>query len=191
MQAFQIHPPKGHAYLANYYVTQACQANVTKLWPPRPCLKIDISPNPGVLWACLFRLACSYPEVYYNKTLLCFTCILVSYNSQRWQQLRTNASWGAWMARSVERPTSAQVMISPFVRFSPVSGLAPGACFRFCVSHPYTPPPVTTPLSLCLKINKRLKKLKKKKEPMLPSFLSTSLLLVTERVNIINWALLF
>ena len=31
-------------------------------------------------------------------------------------------SWGAWVAQSVERPTSAQVTISRFVSSSPVSG---------------------------------------------------------------------
>ena len=30
--------------------------------------------------------------------------------------------WGAWVAQSVERPTSAQVMISQFVSSSPASG---------------------------------------------------------------------
>ena len=30
--------------------------------------------------------------------------------------------WGPWVAQSVERPTSAQVMISQFVSSSPVSG---------------------------------------------------------------------
>ena len=31
-------------------------------------------------------------------------------------------NWGAWVARSVERPTSAQVMISWSVGLSPMSG---------------------------------------------------------------------
>ena len=31
-------------------------------------------------------------------------------------------SWGAWVAQSVERPTSAQVMIPRFVSLSPASG---------------------------------------------------------------------
>ena len=30
--------------------------------------------------------------------------------------------WGAWVAESVKRPTSAQVMISRFVSLSPASG---------------------------------------------------------------------
>ena len=46
---------------------------------------------------------------------------------------------GAWMAQSVERPTSAQVMISPVREFEPRVGLCadhsePGACFAFCDS---------------------------------------------------------
>ena len=56
---------------------------------------------------------------------------------------------GAWVAQSVERPTSAQVMISQFVGSSPTSGsvvtawsLEPGACFGFCVSLSLCPSPV-------------------------------------------------
>ena len=33
-----------------------------------------------------------------------------------------NTLWGAWVAQSVERPTSAQVITSWFVDLSPVSG---------------------------------------------------------------------
>ena len=33
-----------------------------------------------------------------------------------------NEQWGAWVAQSVEHPTSAQVMISRFVSSSPASG---------------------------------------------------------------------
>ena len=45
---------------------------------------------------------------------------------------------GAWVAQPVERPTSAQVMISRFVSSSPTSGSVltarePGARFRRCV----------------------------------------------------------
>ena len=35
--------------------------------------------------------------------------------------LKMNKHWGAWVAQSVERPTSAQVMISRFVSLSPAS----------------------------------------------------------------------
>ena len=54
---------------------------------------------------------------------------------------------GAWVAQSVERPTSAQVMISQFVGSSPASGSVlmacsePGACFGFCVSFSRCPSP--------------------------------------------------
>ena len=57
---------------------------------------------------------------------------------------------GAWVARSVERRTSAQVMIPPFPGLSPESGsmltaqsLA-GACFRFYVSFSLCPSPAHT-----------------------------------------------
>ena len=49
--------------------------------------------------------------------------------------------WGAWVAQSVKRLTSTQVMVSRSVSSSPASGsgltaqsLEPGACFGFCVS---------------------------------------------------------
>ena len=53
--------------------------------------------------------------------------------------------WGAWVAQSVERPTSAQVTVSQFVDLSPASGSVltacsePGACFGFCVSFSLCP----------------------------------------------------
>ena len=43
----------------------------------------------------------------------------------------------AWVAQSVERPTSARATISQSVGSSPALGTVltePGACFRFCVS---------------------------------------------------------
>ena len=52
---------------------------------------------------------------------------------------------GAWVAQSVERPTSVQVVISQFVGSSPASGSVltacsePGGCFRFCVSFSFYP----------------------------------------------------
>ena len=42
-------------------------------------------------------------------------CILFNVTHFKWP-------WGAWVAQSVERPTSAQVMISQFVSSSPTSG---------------------------------------------------------------------
>ena len=64
-------------------------------------------------------------------------------------------SWGAWVVQSVERPTSAQVMISHF-GFQPCVGLCadssePGACFGFCVS--LSAPPLLA-LFLCFSKNK-------------------------------------
>ena len=61
---------------------------------------------------------------------------------QAWQFcLKQGLRRGAWVAQLVERPASAQVMISRFVSSSPVSGsvltarsLEPGARFGFSVS---------------------------------------------------------
>ena len=69
-----------------------------------------------------------------------------------WGPLRTRRSLygGTWVARLVERPTSAQVMISQFVGSSPASGSVltacsePGACFRFSVSFSLCPSPAHT-----------------------------------------------
>ena len=38
------------------------------------------------------------------------------------KQVKRYIGWGAWVAQSVERPTSAQVMISRSVSSSPASG---------------------------------------------------------------------
>ena len=66
--------------------------------------------------------------------------------------------WGARVAQSVERPTSAQVMISQFVGPSPTSGHVLTAqsleSASNSVSPPLSaPPPLALPLSLS-KINK-------------------------------------
>ena len=56
-----------------------------------------------------------------------------------------DSSWGAWVAQSAERPTSAQVMVLQFVGSSPSLGSVltscsePGACFGFCVSLSLSP----------------------------------------------------
>ena len=53
--------------------------------------------------------------------------------------LEKNITWGAWVAQSVGRPTSAQVMVlwlwslRPAVRLCAGSS-EPGACYGFCVS---------------------------------------------------------
>ena len=68
-----------------------------------------------------------------------------------------NVSGGAWVAQSVERLTSAQVMISPSVSLSPASGsvLTAGAgawslsqilCLPFSLTLP-----ASCSVSLCLK----------------------------------------
>ena len=58
---------------------------------------------------------------------------------------------GIWVARSVKRPTSAQVMVSRFVGSGPVSGSAdssePGACFGLCVSLSLSVPPLSHSVS--------------------------------------------
>ena len=71
---------------------------------------------------------------------------------------------GIWMAQSVKRLTSAQVMILWFMSLSPASGCVdssePEACFGFWVSVCLYPIPI---LSLSLKTTQTLKK--KKPEP--------------------------
>ena len=75
--------------------------------------------------------------------------------------------WGAWVAQSVQHPTSAQVTIPQFVGLSLVSGCAdssePGACFGFRVSLSLCSSP-THALSLSLsKINIKKNFFKNKK----------------------------
>ena len=79
--------------------------------------------------------------------------------------LRSMYARGAWVVQSVERPTSAQVMISPLVSLSPELGWLcadssePGACFRFRVS--LSAPPLlmlARSLSLCHSLSQKLKK---------------------------------
>ena len=63
-------------------------------------------------------------------------------------------SWGAWVAQSVESPTSAQVMISWFMRSSPLSGSVLTAQSLEPASDSVSPslsaPP---PLMLCLSLS--------------------------------------
>ena len=63
-------------------------------------------------------------------------------------------SWGSWVAQSVKRPTSAQVMISRFVGSGPTSGSVLTAQLLEPVSDSVSPsfsePPLFM-LSLCLK----------------------------------------
>ena len=89
----------------------------------------------------------------------------VCVSRQHWLSVRTTRSpslhciknknfWGAWLAQSVKRPTSAQVMISWFVSSSPASGsglmaqsLEPASD---SVSPSLSAPP---PLMLCLSVS--------------------------------------
>ena len=64
--------------------------------------------------------------------------------------------WGAWVAQSVKRPTSAQVMISRSVSSSPAVGSVLTAQSLEPVSDSVSPslsdpPPFVLCLSLCLK----------------------------------------
>ena len=64
--------------------------------------------------------------------------------------------WGAWVARSVKRPTSAQVMISRSVSSSPVSGSVLTAQSLELASDSVSPslsaPP---PFMLCLSLSQK------------------------------------
>ena len=63
-------------------------------------------------------------------------------------------SQGAWVAQSVERPISAQVTISQFVRSSPTSGSVLAAQSLEPASDSVSPVSAPAPLSLCLsKVN--------------------------------------
>ena len=75
--------------------------------------------------------------------------------------IKTHHRRGAWVARSVKRPTSVQVMISWFVSSSPASGSVLTAQSLEPVSDSVSPSlsptlPRSCSVSLCLK-NKRLK----------------------------------
>ena len=64
--------------------------------------------------------------------------------------------WGSWVAQSVKRPTSAQVMISQFVGSSPASGSVLTARSLEPASDSVSPslsapPPLAFSLSLSLK----------------------------------------
>ena len=69
---------------------------------------------------------------------------------------KTSDTWGAWVAQSVERPTSAQVMISQLVSSSPTSGPVLTAQSLEPASDSVSPSlSALPPLVLCLsKLNK-------------------------------------
>ena len=91
------------------------------------------------------------------------------YKGGLWKPLRHSAllrivkNRGAWVAQSVERPTSAQVMISWFMSLSPTSGsvLTPQSLepVSDSVSPSLSAPPL---LTLCLSLSKINTKKKKK-----------------------------
>ena len=81
-------------------------------------------------------------------------------HGSRW--FKMGQPWGAWVAQSVGRPTSTQVMISRFMSSSPASGSvltlgAWGLLRNLCL--PLSAPPHWCSLSLFLK-NKKQKPLK-------------------------------
>ena len=91
--------------------------------------------KPKILYEHEEEIKCLFPEGVHSLVLTKMKKIL-----------------GAWVAQSVKRLTSAQVMSLWFVGLSPTSGLCadsmePGACFGFCVCLSPCPSP-TQPLSL-------------------------------------------
>ena len=80
-------------------------------------------------WAGSVLTAWSRPRILSPSlsTSLLLTCACVRALSQN-KYLKKN-SRGTWVAQSVERLTSTQVMISQFVTSSPASGSEPGSCF--------------------------------------------------------------
>ena len=87
-----------------------------------------------------------------------FTVRIISSHFSRdpgtWWKNEKLVDWGAWVAQSVRRTTSAQVMISQFVGLSPASGSVLTAQSLEPVSDSVPPflfaPPLFT-LCLCLK----------------------------------------
>ena len=86
------------------------------------------------------------------------------------RKLKNTGCWGAWVAQSVERPTSAQVTILRSVSSSPASGSGLMAQSLEPASDSVSPSLSAPSLfMLCLslsvsKIKKNLKKIKKKKK---------------------------
>ena len=78
--------------------------------------------------------------------------------------MKVKNKWGAWVAESVERLTSAEVMISQFVGSSPVSGSVLTAWSLEPTSDSVSPSlSVRPPLALCLSLSlSKINKVKKK-----------------------------
>ena len=70
--------------------------------------------------------------------------------------LKVFNTWGAWVAQSVEPPTSAQVMISWFVSLSPASGSVLTAQSLEPASD-FASPSLSTPhpLAFCLRLSQK------------------------------------
>ena len=128
------------------------------LWVRAPCPLCADSSEPGACFGfCVSLSLC--PSPIRALSLSAF---------QKWIKWKSpvvkitlkNSLRGAWVAQSVERPTSARVMISRFVSSSPVSGsglmawsLLPILCLPLSLPLPHS-----CSVSLCLK-NKHLKKI--------------------------------
>ena len=81
-----------------------------------------------------------------------FVVVEVIVNSHT--NLRNNTERGAWVAQSVERPTSAQVMISQLVSLSPASGSVLPARSLEPASDSVSPSlSAPLPLMLCLSLS--------------------------------------
>ena len=90
---------------------------------------------------------------------------------KKWYQvfyLKTNQTWGLWMAQWVRRPTLSQVMISQLLSSSSTlfycaESSEPGACFWILCLLPSLPLPCSRSVSLCvskinIKKNKNMKR---------------------------------
>ena len=81
------------------------------------------------------------------------------------EQEKEGIFWGAWVAQSVKRPTSAQVMISRSMSSSPTSGSVLTAQSLEPASDSVSPslsdPP---PFMLCLSLSQKYINIKKKKK---------------------------
>ena len=72
------------------------------------------------------------------------------------QALKKKNLWGAWVAQSVEHPTSASVMISQLTSSSPASGSVLTAQSLEPASHSVSPSlSAFPPLMLCLSLSQK------------------------------------
>ena len=89
------------------------------------------------------------------KNILTLNQYIFIFGQSFTKALEEETGWGTWMVQSVERPSSAQVMISQFVSLSPTSGTVLTAWSLEPASDSVSPslsaPP---PLGLCLSLSK-------------------------------------